>query len=79
MHYLYGIKNSTQRLVATFDSEQLLRSYVRWSTLARTAGDVYKFEQGSALVGSSGFAESIQPLTNDDAAAVVHNPSPSML
>jgi hypothetical protein len=51
MYYLYGSKPGIPRkLAATFDSEQQLLSYVRWATLART-GDVYKFEQGIALVG----------------------------
>ena len=64
--------------MATFDSEPLLLSYVRWATLRRADGGS-KFEQGSALAGYSGSEHSPQPLTDEDETAVVHNPSPSML
>jgi len=30
MHYLYGGKRGSAKLVATFDSEQQLLAYVRW-------------------------------------------------
>lgn len=79
MHYLYGSKRGVARkLVATFDSEQQLLAYVRWATLAEDAG-IYKFEQGSSLAGYQGWSHSTQPLTDDDLAAVEHNPTPSML
>ena len=79
MHYLYGSKPGTERkLVATFDSEQQLLAYVRWATLAEKEGHS-KFEQGSALVGFQSWSSATAPETNDDAAEVVHNPSPSML
>ncbi len=79
MHYLYGSKPGVaRRLVATFDSEQQLLAYVAWATLSRE-GDVYKFEQGSSLAGYQSWTHSEDPLTDDDAIAVDHNPSPSML
>jgi hypothetical protein len=79
MYYLYGSKPKVPRkLVATFDSEQQLLSYVRWATLSETEG-VCKFEQGSSLASYQGFSHSKEPLTDDDPAAVDHNPSPSML
>lgn len=79
MYYLYGSKpNVPRKLVATFDSEQQLLAYVRWATLSEKEG-VSKFEQGSPLVGYRGFEHSGEPLTDDDPAAVEHNPSPSML
>ena len=80
MHYLYGSKRGVERrLVATFDSEPLLRSYVRWATLENLGDRKGKFEQGSALAGYERWETSGEPLTEDDAEAVVHNPSPSML
>jgi hypothetical protein len=80
MHYLYGTKaGDAKKLVATFDSEQQLRAYVRWATLQRSAEGTFKFEQGSALVGCSRWEESDAPQTADDAGEVPHNPSPSML
>jgi hypothetical protein len=79
MYYLYGSKPGVPRkLAATFDSQQQLLSYVRWATLSR-AGDVYKFEQGSALVGFQGYSYSGEALTDEDPTAVEHNPTPSML
>jgi hypothetical protein len=79
MYYLYGSKpNVPQKLVATFDSEQQLLAYVRWATLSQHAG-AYKFEQGSTLASYQGYSHSDQPLTADDAQAVEHNPTPSML
>jgi hypothetical protein len=77
--YLYASKAGvSQKLVATFDSEQQLRAYVRWATLSERDG-VHKFEQGSALAGYSGWSQSDHPLTDEDAAGVDHNPSPNML
>jgi hypothetical protein len=79
MHYLYGSKPGVSRkLVATFGSEQQLLSYVRWATLAEENG-VSKFEQQSALAGFESWGRSEEPLTDDDEAAVAHNPSPTML
>ncbi len=81
MHYLYGSKPGVERrLVATFDSEAQLLSYVGWATLTTHADGTRKFEQGSALAGGyNRFDRSTAPLTDEDATAVVHNPSPSML
>ncbi|MGQ0636599.1 MAG: hypothetical protein ACT4QC_18450 [Planctomycetaceae bacterium] len=82
MYYLYGNKTtqqSTRRLAATFDSAEQLRAYVGWATLSRAADGTSKFEQGSALVGFQHWEMSGSPLTDDDAASVDHNPSPSML
>jgi hypothetical protein len=80
MHYLYASKaNVPRRLVATFSSEQQLRAYVRWATLQETGPRSGKFEQGSALAGYSAWEESTEPLTDEDATFVVHNPTPSML
>lgn len=79
MHYLYGSKRDVpRRLVATFDGEQLLLSYVRWATLSEHGG-VCKFEQGSSLAGYQGWSHSGEPLTDEDPDTVDHNPSPSML
>jgi len=80
MHYLYGSKaNVSRRLVATFSSQQQLRAYVRWATLQETGLRTGKFEQGSALAGFHSWEESAEPLTDEDAGGVVHNPTPSML
>lgn len=80
MRYLYGYKRGAgPRLVASFDSEQQLRAYVRWATLEETGPRTGKFEQGSALASYQSWEESSSPLTDEDASAVVHNPSPSML
>jgi hypothetical protein len=79
MRYLYGNKQGSRRLVATFDSQQQLRAYVRWATLEETGPQAGKFEQGSALASYQSWEESLTPLSDEDAAAVVHNPSPSML
>ena len=80
MHYLYASKKGvSQKLVATFGSEQQLRAYVRWATLQETAPRQGKFEQGSALAGYNSCEESDHPLTGDDEQSVVHNPTPSML
>ena len=80
MHYLYGTKSGKPRkLVAIFDSEPLLLSYLHWATLKTNPDGTKKFEQGSPLVGYTGHEHSDRPLTDDDPNQVVHNPSPSML
>ncbi len=80
MHYLYASKrNVPRRLVATFDSEQQLKAYVRWATLKETGPQAGKFEQGSALAGYDAWENSKEPLDDADSSAVVHNPSPTML
>lgn len=80
MRYLYASKlNGPQKLVATFDSQQQLRAYVRWATLQSLGERTGKFEQGSALAGYHSWEESEEPLTEEDAGAVLHNPTPSML
>jgi hypothetical protein len=80
MHYLYGSKPGVDRkLVATFDSEQQLLAYLRWATLSVKPDGTSKFEQGSPLVGYQRWEKSVESLTDDDSAEVVHNPSPSML
>ena len=80
MRYLYASKrNVPRRLVATFDSQQQLRAYVRWATLKELGPQKGKFEQGSALAGYDAWEESQNPLSDEDETAVVHNPTPSML
>lgn len=80
MHYLYGSKRGgPPRLVATFDSDQQLRAYVRWATLQSDGEQRGKFEQGSVLATSDAWESSGVPLTEEDAGAVDHNPTPSML
>jgi hypothetical protein len=80
MHYLYGSKKGVpRRLVATFGSESQLLAYVRWATLENLGERKGKFEQGSPLAGYESWESSHEPLTDDDADAVVHNPTPSML
>jgi len=80
MIYLYGSKPGVQRkLVATFDSQPLLLSYVNWATLRRNPDGTAKFEQGTPLTGYQRWETSSTPLTDDDPMDVVHNPSPSML
>lgn len=79
MYYLYGSKaGAPKKLAATFDSEEQLLAYVRWATLSVRDG-VRQFEKGSALASCHQFDYSREPLTGEDAAAVDHNPSPSML
>lgn len=79
MYYLYGSKPGVPRkLVATFSSEQQLLAYVRWATLSEDEGRS-KFEQGSSLASYQGWSYASEPLTDEDAAAVDHNPTPSML
>ena len=80
MHYLYGSKKAGPlRLVATFDSEQQLLAYVRWATLKSEGEHHGKFEQGSSLATSDAWESADHPLTDEDAEAVDHNPTPSML
>jgi hypothetical protein len=80
MFYLYAQKNrGNRRLVATFDSHEQLRAYVRWATLKETGPRTGKFEQGSVLAAYASWDESNEPLTDEDALAVAHNPSPTML
>lgn len=80
MYYLYGSKGSGDRqLVATFDSQQQLLAYVRWSTLKATGERKGKFEQGSVLASYDRWEESSEALTDQDASLVDHNPTPSML
>lgn len=79
MHYLYGIKGDSLKLVATFDSEQQLLAYLRWATLSHFSGQPPKFEQGSVLTGYRDSFHAQTPSTTDAAANVPHNPSPSML
>lgn len=79
MYYLYGSQPGVERkLVATFGSEQQLLAYVHWATLSVGDG-LYKFEQGSPLAGYQSWSYADEPLTEEDAASVEHNPSPSML
>lgn len=80
MHYLYGSKKGLERrLVATFGSEQQLLAYVGWATLKRFGEHGGKFEQGSVLVTNDAWEHSTEPMTDDDDAAVVYNPTSSML
>ena len=80
MHYLYGSKKDVpRRLVATFGSEQQLLAYVRWATLESHGERAGKFEQGSVLAGYNSWESSTEPLTDEDASQVTHNPSPTML
>jgi hypothetical protein len=80
MHYLYASKGkAAPRLVATFGSEQQLLAYVRWATLQDFGERRGKFEQGSALASYDTWQSAAQPLTNEDASIVLHNPTPSML
>jgi hypothetical protein len=80
MHYLYASKkNVARKLVATFSSEPQLLAYVRWATLESTGERSGKFEQGSVLASYNSWESSPEPLTEEDASAVEHNPTPSML
>ena len=79
MNYLYGAKHGGSRtLVATFDSEEQLLSYVRWATISHQQG-IFKFEQASALAGYQGWGYARQLLPRTNPANVAHNPSPNML
>jgi len=80
MHYLYGSKkNVPRKLVATFGSEQQLLAYVRWATLQDLGERRGKFEQGSALASYEAWEQSVEPLSEEPADSVPHNPTPSML
>ena len=80
MRYLYGSKRGgTPRLGATFASEPQLLAYVRWATLESHGEQRGKYEQKSALAGYDSWEQSNEALTDDDAGAVVHNPTPSTL
>jgi hypothetical protein len=80
MNYLYGSKrNVERRLLATFGSDQQLRSYVRWATLEDHGERTGKFEQGSVLAGYSAWESATDPLTDEDTSDIPHNPSPTML
>ena len=80
MHYLYGSKKGVPRhLVATFSSEPQLLAYVRWATLQDLGDHRGKFEQGSALASYESWEQAAEPLTDEDAGAALHNPTPSML
>ena len=79
MYYLYGSKvGARKKLVATCDSQEQLLAYVRWATLSERGG-ARQFEKGSALASCHQFDYASEPRTDEDAAAVDHNPSPSML
>jgi hypothetical protein len=79
MNYLYGSKTGAPpKLVATFDSEEQLRAYVRWATLSERDG-LFQFEKGSSLASCHQYQYSSEPLTDEDPSAVDHNPTPSML
>lgn len=80
MHYLYGSKRGGPlKLVATFDGEQQLLSYVRWATLESHRPRQGKFEQGSALAGFDTWEASNIPLTEEDSLETVHSPTPNMM
>ena len=80
MNYLYGSKPGNDRkLVAVFDAEPQLRSYVNWATLKTNADGTRKFEQGSVLIGFDRFEHSATPLTAEDDSQVPYGPTPSML
>lgn len=80
MYYLYGSKPGVERRpVASFDSEQQLLSYVRWATLKENADGTFKFEQGSVLVGFTGYSYGGEPAAEGADPELPHNPSPSML
>lgn len=80
MMYLYGTKpNVSRKLVASFDSESQLRAYVGWSTLKINHDGTRRFEQGSELVGFTGFESSDRLLTDEDETQIPHNPTPTML
>ena len=79
MHYLFASKaRRPRKLVATFDSEAQLLSYVNWATLGKNSNGTSKFEQGSVLASFETW-EKATVSESDDSESVVHNPSPSML
>lgn len=80
MYYLYGSKRGVERrLLATFDSQEALLSYVRWSILETHGNHHAKFEQGSVLAGYDTWEDSPRSLTEENEDAVVHSPTPTML
>ena len=80
MYFLYGSKPGIdQELVAVFDSEPQLLSYVNWATLKTNPDGSRKFEQGSALSGFDRFEHSATPLTDEDDSQAPYGPTPSML
>lgn len=80
MHFLYASKpRVTRKLVATFDTQPQLQSYVNWATLGQNDNGTYKFEQGSVLASYQNWEQSATPEAGDNVESVVHNPSPSML
>jgi len=81
MWNLYGIKGGKRKLVATFDSEAQLRSYVQWAILKRASDGTYKFEQKTPLTGCTDYeySRSEDEPESEESADVVHNPSPGML
>jgi hypothetical protein len=66
-------------VVATFDTEQQLRTYVRWEKLSKDGDNRGTFEHGIALASCESWEKSSQQLTDEDAANFAHNPDPSML
>ena len=71
MYYLYGSKPGIDRkLVAVFDSEPQLLSYVNWATLEANPDGTRKFEQGSVFSGFDRFEHSATPLTDEDDSQV---------
>ncbi len=81
MWNLYGMKRGQRNLVATFDSEAQLRSYVQWATLSRGDDGVLRFEQKTPLTGctSFDFEEAAREEGSPASEDVVHNPTPGML
>jgi hypothetical protein len=80
MYYLYGAKRGVERrLLATFDSQEALLSYVRWAILEPHGSHQAKFEQGSVLAGYEAWEDSPQALTEENEQQVVHSPTPTML
>lgn len=81
MWNLYGIKRDERKLVATFDTEAQLRSYVNWAILKRNEDGTYKFEQKTPLTGltSYDYEEAAVSPNADASSETVHNPSPGML
>ena len=80
MYYLYGSKPGMNgKLVAVFDSEPRLLSYVNWAELKANPDGTRKFEQGSVLGGFNRFEHSATPLTDEDDSQAPYGPTPSML
>ncbi|MBI1311156.1 hypothetical protein GC176_07590 [bacterium] len=78
MWNLYGIKRDQRNLVATFDTEAQLRSYVQWAILKRDDDGSFRFEQKTPLTGCTSYDFDDAPL-DSESAEVVHNPTPGML